>query len=143
MRGKTSGGYSGKIQTIVSILANTFLNVSLPSRTSSRKKLYRSVSIAKGPTFRPQNLKGAAKKSEGPEKLAAEFLPNFPKKGRKGADFFQTSCLRVNLWLFRDKCIFIPTLPSHSSTICKFFRPKTSFHVGPNFFPRGRIFTKI
>jgi hypothetical protein len=65
-------------------------------------------SVAKGPIFRPQNLKGAVKKSEGPEKLAAEFLPNFPKKARKGAEFFKTSCLKDNLWIFRDECIFYP-----------------------------------
>jgi hypothetical protein len=38
-------------------------------------------SVAKGPKFQPQTPKGASKKSEGPAKLAAEFLPNLPKKG--------------------------------------------------------------
>jgi hypothetical protein len=77
-----------------------------------------------------QNVKAAANKSEGPAKLAAEFLPNLPKKGQKGAEFLQTSCLRDNLWIFRDECIFIPTLPSYSSTICMFsadFVAKKSF----------------
>jgi hypothetical protein len=58
------------------------------------------ISVAKGPKFRPQTPKGAAKKSEGPEKLAAEFLPDFHKKSRKGAELFQNSCLRDNLWIF-------------------------------------------
>jgi hypothetical protein len=54
-------------------------------------------SVAKGPKFRPQIPKGAAKKSEGPEKLAAKFLPDFHEKGRKGAELFRNSCLRDNL----------------------------------------------
>jgi hypothetical protein len=44
------------------------------------------ISVAKGPKFRPKIPKGAAKKSELPEKLAAEFLPDFHEKG--------------NLWIF-------------------------------------------
>jgi hypothetical protein len=38
-------------------------------------------SVAKGAEFLPQTSKGAATKSEGPAKLAAEFLQNLPKKG--------------------------------------------------------------
>jgi hypothetical protein len=43
-------------------------------------------SVAKGPKFRPQNSKGALQKFVRPEKLAAEFSPDLPKKGRKGAE---------------------------------------------------------
>jgi hypothetical protein len=95
-------------------------------------------SVARGPKFRPHNPKGAPKKSEGPEKLVAEFLPNMSKKGRKGAVFFQASRLGDNLWIFRDECIFIPTLPSYSSKICKFsayfFAQKQVFMWGRDFF---------
>jgi hypothetical protein len=43
-------------------------------------------SVAKGPKFRPQNTKGAAKNSMGPEKSGAEFSADLSKKGRKGAE---------------------------------------------------------
>jgi hypothetical protein len=43
-------------------------------------------SVAKGPKFRPQNSKGALQKFVRPEKLAAEFSLDLPKKGRKGAE---------------------------------------------------------
>jgi hypothetical protein len=49
---------------------------------------YIDVSVAKGPKFRPQNSKGAIQKFVRPEKLAAEFSINMPKKGRKGAELF-------------------------------------------------------
>jgi hypothetical protein len=46
--------------------------------------------VAKGPRFRPQNPKGAGKKSEGPEKLAAEILPDLQKRAEKRPNFFKT-----------------------------------------------------
>jgi hypothetical protein len=49
---------------------------------------YKLISVAKGHKFRPQTPKGAAKKSEGPEKLAVEFFPDLHKKGRKGTELF-------------------------------------------------------
>jgi hypothetical protein len=45
-------------------------------------------SVAKGPTFRPQTSKGAAKKGKGPEILAAEFLLDLQKRAEKGPNFF-------------------------------------------------------
>jgi hypothetical protein len=57
-------------------------------------------SVAKGPIFRPHISKGAAIKAEGPEKLAAEFLPDLNKKGRKGAELFQDPYPMANLWIF-------------------------------------------
>jgi hypothetical protein len=45
-------------------------------------KLPKTTSVAKGPKFRPHNPKGASKKAEGPEKLAAEFILDLHKKGR-------------------------------------------------------------
>jgi hypothetical protein len=44
-------------------------------------------SVAKGPKFRPQNTKAAEKNTAGPGKSGAEFLSEFSKKGRNGAEF--------------------------------------------------------
>jgi hypothetical protein len=63
-----------------------------------------------GAEISPQIPKGAAKKSEGPEKLAAEFLPDFHEKGRKGAELFRNSCLRDNLWSLLKLVHFYPNL---------------------------------
>jgi hypothetical protein len=41
------------------------------------------------------NLKGAAEKSEGPEKLAAEFLPDLQKIAEKGTNFFKALVSRL------------------------------------------------
>jgi hypothetical protein len=49
------------------------------------KSLMKS-SVAKGPKFRPHKSKGALHNYVRPEKLAAEFSLNTPKKGRKGAE---------------------------------------------------------
>jgi hypothetical protein len=57
-------------------------------------------SVAKGPKFPLHNSIGAEKKAEGPEKVAAEFLPDLHKKGRKGAEFFQDHYPMGNLWIF-------------------------------------------
>jgi hypothetical protein len=47
-----------------------------------------SGSVAKGPKFWPQNIKGAERNCLGPEKSRAEYLPDLSKKGRKGAKLF-------------------------------------------------------
>jgi hypothetical protein len=47
------------------------------------------LSVAKGPVFRPQNSKGALRKLVRPEKFAAEFSLNMPKRAEKGPNFFE------------------------------------------------------
>jgi hypothetical protein len=45
-------------------------------------------SVTKGPKFRPQSTKRAEKNFEGPGKSGAELLPDFSKKGCRGAELF-------------------------------------------------------
>jgi hypothetical protein len=47
-------------------------------------------SVAKGPKFRPLTSRGAVKKCEGPEILAAEFFLDSKKRAEKGPNFFKT-----------------------------------------------------
>jgi hypothetical protein len=68
--------------------------------TSGINGVQRKCSVAKGSKFRPHNSKGAAKKAEGPEKMATKFLPDLHKKGLKGAELFQDLCSMDNLWIF-------------------------------------------
>jgi hypothetical protein len=68
-----------------------------------------SDSVAKGSKFRPQNPKGAAKKSKQPEKLAAEFLPDLQKRGRKGPNFFKTLVSEI-ICGFSEIYAFFPQL---------------------------------
>jgi hypothetical protein len=49
--------------------------------------------IFKGPGNSAQDPKGAANKTEGPEKLVAEFLPDLQKRAKSGRTF-SNSCLR-------------------------------------------------
>jgi hypothetical protein len=100
-----------------------------PSSSSSFPTIF---SVAKGPKIRPLKR---PQKIWGARKTISWIVTRFAKKGRIGAKLFQNSCLRDNLWIFRDKCIFIPTLSSYSYTIFKFsgyffLLLETSFHVG-------------
>jgi hypothetical protein len=54
----------------------------------------------RGAEISADNSKETAKNAEGPEKLAAEFLPDLHKKGRKEAELFQDLCPMDNLWIF-------------------------------------------
>jgi hypothetical protein len=60
-------------------------------------------SVAKGPKFRPQNLKGALKKFVRQEKLVAKFSLDLPKRAEKGPNFLEDYCSLVN----GDVCEFI------------------------------------
>jgi hypothetical protein len=64
-----------------------------------------------GCNFGSITQKGPLKKSKGPEKLVAEFLPDLRKKGRKGGKLFQDSCPMDNLWIFCDEYILIQIYP--------------------------------
>jgi hypothetical protein len=81
-------------------------------------------SVAKGPKFRPQNSKGAPQKCVWPEKLAAEFSFNMPKKGRKGAELFEADYSYKNLKISAEKYasspnIFDFSVPLPKEIVCK------------------------
>jgi hypothetical protein len=59
------------------------------AQTHGKEKFITKVnnSVTKGPKFRPQSTKRAEKIFEGPGKSGAGVLPDFSKKGRKGAGF--------------------------------------------------------
>jgi hypothetical protein len=81
-------------------------------------------SVAKGPIFRPQNSKGAPQKCVWPEKLAAEFSLNMPKKGRKGAELFEADYSYKNLKISAEKYtsspkIFDFSVPLPKEIVCK------------------------
>jgi hypothetical protein len=77
-----------------------------------------AVSVAKGLKFRPQNTKGALQKFVRPEKLAAEFSLNMPKRAEKGPNFLEADYSYQNLKIsaekytsFPDNLNFLVTLP--------------------------------
>jgi hypothetical protein len=70
------------------VFKNIFLSLSVLCKHIFYSVALLPFSVAKGPKFLPQNSKGALKKFVRPEKLAAEFSLNMPKKGRKGVELF-------------------------------------------------------
>jgi hypothetical protein len=55
--------------------------------------------LPRGRNFVRKSQKGPQKNLRA-KKLAAEFLPDFYEKSRKGAELFRNSFLRDNLWIF-------------------------------------------
>jgi hypothetical protein len=69
-------------------------------------------SVASWPILRPQNSKGAEYKS------AAEFWPDFPRKGRKGAKFLKCLVSFIfSLWKFWNPGIITNFCTSMASKI--------------------------